>query len=63
MCWTSGYDLSQDLRIELLEFLRAEGWQVQARDDLHFDASPRSDETAADPVFTKVDFGTIHPGG
>lgn len=39
-CWTGGYESSQRLRADLLEFLRAQGWQVEAGDDLQFDTSP-----------------------
>lgn len=46
-CLTGGYESSQSLRIDILEFLRAEGWQVEAGDGLRFDAAPLVDENAA----------------
>lgn len=39
-CWIGGYESSQRLRTDLLEFLRAQRWQVEAGDDLQFDTSP-----------------------
>lgn len=45
-CWTGGYESSQSLQRNLLEFLQAEGWQVEAGDDLQFDPSPLFPETA-----------------
>lgn len=38
-CWTGRYESSPRLRMELLEFLWGEGWQVEAGDDLQFDVS------------------------
>lgn len=46
-CLTGGYESSQSLRIDVLEFLRAEGWQMEAGDDLRFDAASLFDENAA----------------
>lgn len=43
-CWTGDYESSQSLRLDLLEFLRVEGWQVEAGDDLQFDLAFLSDE-------------------
>lgn len=45
-CWTGGYESSQSLRIDL-EFLLAEGWQVEAGDDLQSDLAFLSNENAA----------------
>lgn len=46
-CWTGGCESSQSLRLDLLEFLRAEGWQVEAGDDLQFDLAFLSNVNAA----------------
>lgn len=45
-CWTGGYESSQRLLMDLLEFLHAGGWQVEAGDDFQFDVSTLFDETA-----------------
>lgn len=45
-CWTGGYESSQRLRMALLEFLQAGGWQVKDDDDLQFDGSTLFGATA-----------------
>lgn len=45
-CWTGGYESSQQLRADVVEFLQAEGWQVEGDDDFQFDASTLFPEMA-----------------
>lgn len=44
-CWTGGYESSQRLRMDFLEFLQAGGWQMEGGDDLQFDVSTLFDHT------------------